>query len=99
MLRFYFPNEIKNSTHSDEKISRLKHNKQSLKTYSSKYTDKSFRLYMPNKYYILTCSLKDLKRKQNVLKLETTRLLFSFFIEGNNAYVQQDLNKHLKSKT
>ena len=54
---------------------------------------------MANKYYILTCSLKDLKRKQNALKLETTRLLFSFFIEGNNAYGQQDLNKHLKSKT
>ena len=54
---------------------------------------------MTNKYYILTCSLKDLKRKQNVLKLETTRLLFSFFIEGNNAYVQRALNKHLKSKT
>ena len=31
-----------------------------------------------------------LKRKQNALKLETTRLIFYFFVGRNNVYVQQN---------
>ena len=41
----------------------------------------------------------DFKRKQNALKLETTRMIFYFFVGRNNVYVQQNLNMHLKSKT
>ena len=40
-----------------------------------------------------------LKRKQKAWRLETICLSFYFFVEGNNTYVQQNLNMHLKSKT
>ena len=44
-------------------------------------------------------SLKGLKRKQNVLKLQTTPVFSYFFVEGNDISTQQCLNIHFKSKT
>ena len=43
-------------------------------------------------------SLKSLKRKQNDLKLETTRVSSQFFVEGNNTSVQRNLDMDLKIK-
>ena len=43
-------------------------------------------------------SLKSLKRKQNDLKLKTTRVSSQFFVEGNNISVQRNLDMHLKIK-
>ena len=52
---------------------------------------------MAKKFYMPKCSITGIKRKQNTLKLEIMRLFFQFFVEGDNIYVQQNLNMNLKS--
>ena len=78
LLRCYFPNEIKNSTHSNEKNFKTK-------TISKvqnilKCIHKSFRLLMTSKYYIAKCFVKRLKEKKKAFKLETTRMFFNFLL-------------------
>ena len=51
-----------------------------------------------NKYHIQNVALKYLKRKQNALNIETTRMFSQCFVEGNNIFVQRNLNMHLKSR-
>ena len=52
---------------------------------------------MTKKYYIPKCFVKGFKEKTK--RFETCVCSFNFFIEGNNVYVQANLNMHLNSKT
>ena len=93
-VRVLLSNYIKNSTHSNDKT-------------ISKVWNIFIRIYYINLFALKwwtnitfqNVSLKGLKRKQNALKLETTRVFSQFFVEGNNISVQRNVNMHFESKT
>ena len=94
---YCFPNEIKNSTHSNEKISRLK-NKKGLKHIHKNIFINLFGFKWWTNITFQNVSFKGLKRKQNALKLETTCMFSWFFAEWNNKSVQRSLNIYFKNK-
>ena len=69
LLRYYFPNEITNSTHSNDKILRLKQYAK-FKTYPQIYIRKSLRLSLTNRYYIPKCFVTGLRVRLYERRLE-----------------------------